>query len=105
LVRGTKKYRQKVLASRSSSYGLEWDTSKYMAAATERMEIYDSLSPPERELVDEYGFNVAYPVCRQHYGRWDEARAVLEEQRQALQVAGLRNIPLGGLVAALLRRQ
>jgi hypothetical protein len=29
--RMTKKYRQKVLASRSSSYGLEWDTRKYMA--------------------------------------------------------------------------
>jgi hypothetical protein len=76
-----------------------------MAQAVERMEIYDSLSPVERELVDQYGFTLAYPVCRQHYGRWDEARAILEEKQAALQVANLRSISFTGLVAALLRRQ
>jgi hypothetical protein len=104
-VRGTRKYRQKASVSRSSSYGLEWDTTEYMAQAVERMEIYDSLSPVERELVDQYGFTLAYPVCRQHYGRWDEARAILEEKQAALQVANLRSISFTGLVAALLRRQ
>jgi hypothetical protein len=83
LAHKTKKFRRK--ASRSSKYGLEWDSREYMVQAIERMELYDSLTLKERELIDEYGFRMAYPVIRQNYGRWDAAREELERQRKALQ--------------------
>lgn len=56
------------------------------ARIIERMEMYDALCPQERELVQEYGLARAVAACRKHYGRWKQARAELEAERQALQV-------------------
>lgn len=91
LARKTKNSRRK-RSARSKDYGLEWDARRYTAEASDRMEVYDSLSQPERELIDEYGFNFAYPIMRQLYGHWGEVREVLEEARKQLQVSRLRNI-------------
>lgn len=63
-----------------------------MARTLERMELYDSLTSEEAELVREYGLKQAYLAVRQFYGQPAKARAYLEAQRQALQVARMGNI-------------
>lgn len=70
----------------STKKGLYWDTRKYEAEAAARIELFDSLGPQERELVNEYGFKLALPIIRQFYGRWAVAREHLEAARKALQV-------------------
>jgi hypothetical protein len=61
-------------------------SEEYVARRELQLEIIDNSTPVERELISEYGFDRALPVLRQYYGRWDEAREVLETQRKALQV-------------------
>ena len=61
-------------------------TPEEMERTIERMEMYDALSPAERELVQEFGLARAVRVCRMYYGRWAEARRALEAERQALQL-------------------
>lgn len=49
----------------------------------DRMEMYDDLEEEIAALVQEYGFKEAMEVGRTHYGRWKEARRILEKRRLA----------------------
>lgn len=61
-----------------------------------QLAVLDGLSHDEREFVTTaFNFGLALSLVRQYYGRLDEARAVLEQERQALQVKRLGSINLG----------
>lgn len=62
-----------------------------------RMEMYDSMCPQERALVQEFGLKLGMEAARANYGRWDDAWQAAERQRKALQVQRLRNITISGL--------
>lgn len=86
----TKRSRQKRPSpSQAPAKGL---SAKEFAVTCERMELYDSFEPQIRALIQEYGLKKALPVARQYYGRWEQARKVLEDERKALQLSRLRNI-------------
>lgn len=65
-----------------------------MARVVHRMELYDGLPEPGRELVRDYGLALGQHAARQFYGRWDEARAFAEAQRQANERERLRTLRL-----------
>lgn len=58
-------------------------SAEEQARTAERMELYDSLSEPERALVQEFGLAKAYHAIRLHYGRLEEAQRFLLAQRSA----------------------
>jgi hypothetical protein len=63
-----------------------------MARTIERMELYDSLTPAERALVQHYGLKQGYEAARLFYGRWNEAWEYAEMERQRLQKERWQNI-------------
>jgi hypothetical protein len=75
-----------------------------MELLQQRMEMYDSMSPSERALVQHYGLKLGVEAARQFYGRWKLAWEYAEKQRQLLQVQRLRSIDLSGFAAATKRR-
>lgn len=82
----------------------EWHSSRLTGLTPEelertldRMEMYDAMCPQERELVQIYGLARGMAAARLFYGRWDEARAYLEKERQQLQVQRFGSITLAGL--------
>jgi hypothetical protein len=80
-----KKYRSRIRREpwREPATGL---SQEELARTRERMALYDSLGPNEMALVQEYGLSRALWAARRFYGRWAEARAYLEAERQALQI-------------------
>ena len=71
---------------------------EYVDRRDAQLAVIDQLSPAEREFVtNAFNLGLALTLVRQYYGRLDEAREVLEQQRQALQVQRLASISIAGL--------
>lgn len=68
-----------------------------MALINDQFALLDASEPQVRALVREYGYGRAMNVARQFYGRWADARAVLEVERELLQSQRWGNIPSNGL--------
>jgi hypothetical protein len=66
-------------------------SAAYITKREMQLEVMDELTPAERELVCEYGFDRAMRAIRQFYGRWALAREALEAERVALQVLRWEN--------------
>lgn len=68
---------------------------EYIAQREALLAVLDGLTHEEREFVTTaFHFGLALTLVRQYYGRLNEARKVLEEERQALQVQRLGSINL-----------
>jgi aminopeptidase-like protein len=69
---------------------------QYVMNREAQLEVLDGLSHDEREFVTSaFNFGLALTLVRQYYGRLEEARTVLEQERQLLQVKRLGSIKLG----------
>lgn len=83
-----KKFRPMPLDSNFSEFQ---HSARYIERREMQLELLDELSHEERALVWEYGFDRAAIALRRFYGRPQTARAFLEAERKALQVARWEN--------------
>ncbi len=81
-----------VRKTKPSSSELVGMSAAALAKIEWQFEVYDDLPEAAALLVVDYGFDRAMAAIRSHYGRWAEARAYLEAERQALQSARWGNI-------------
>jgi hypothetical protein len=87
-----KKSKRKRILPQRPKPPLQGLSVQYMMQANMKLDALDDLPHAARALVYEYGFDRAFLVLRQYYGRWAEARRVLEAERQLLQEQRWRNI-------------